>query len=73
MGLGVHSVLRVLALMAVCRIIRYSLQRLLLIRSQKSKDLRVGRFVLVFLFCATGHLFFGELRDFCLLLVRQSQ
>jgi len=69
----VYSVLRVLALMAVCRIIRYSLQRLLLIRSQKSEDLRVSRFVLVFLLSAACHLLLGELRDFCLLLIRQSQ
>ena len=68
-----YSLLRVLALMAVCRIIRYSLQRLLLIRSQKSEDLRVSRFVLVFLLSAACHLLLGELRDFCLLLIRQLQ
>jgi len=61
----------VTVLMAMFRSVRYGLQLFMLNRGEQSEDLLVRSLVLIFLLSAAGCLCLRQLRDFCLLLVRQ--
>ena len=71
---GMHRmflVSHVTVLVAVFRVIRGGLQRLPLIRGEESEDLLVVSLVLLLRLGAPGRLRVGEMRDFCLLVIRQ--